>query len=206
MNYKLITAVLLAFCVSNLTLAQDLNYQGEQVVKTQDNISQIFAKPGGQLVKTGQINKYLTDYKKFNVSLNPLGLITGTYSLTGAIALHSSIVAQLDIGYYNPVVGFEASGLSFGASALFYLKKTFDGIFFDIGLDMSFLEKDGESSKVFGPFVSVGHTWIWDSGFNLGLSGGLQRNFLNKDTGSAVFDAFDKIRPRFSFRLGYAFN
>jgi hypothetical protein len=161
-----------------------------------------------QLVKIGEKNEYLYDYKKYNISVDPLGLIIGNYYISGSYAFHPNVAAKLDLGYSYEPWGVDLEGFGAIASVPFYFRKVYLGFYLEPGVAFYSVKgtKEKISATAFGPQMLVGYHWYWDSGLNLSLAGGVQRNFLSsKNKDNDTFDNYSKFRATGYFRAGWAF-
>lgn len=170
-----------------------------------ENISQV----NGQLVEIGNHNKYDYTYKRFNIGTNPLSMLMGTYGVQGSIALNSMVAIRGDITAYDE--GFTGgAGVDMTGSAAVYFKQMYQGLFLEPGLvlrnrkesdyyyDDSYNEHYTEESRTSLAFQTlIGYHWMWDSGLNVSVAGGLSR-----ELGS---DGNEEVEPAGYMRFGYAF-
>ena len=73
-----------------------------------ENRGQNLSHINGVPIEVGQHSKYYYDYKKFNIAVNPFGLIVDSYSVSASVALNSHLairaaytVASSDNSYRN---------------------------------------------------------------------------------------------------------
>lgn len=168
----------------------------------------------GHLVEVGDRNKFHHDFPRLNLSLNPFGILTGTYSVSGSYAITDNIAARGDLSYTESSDS-RGMGYEVGAGAQIFFKKMYNGLYLEPGLvrkheTFKIIDEVDWNYDVFGPQVLVGYSWFWDSGFNVQLAGGVGRNLMKsyRDRGDAV-DSGDNIAARTFgnayFRVGYAF-
>jgi len=158
----------------------------------------------GQLVKVGERNNYEYDFKRVNISTNPLGFIFGSYGAAISYAPTSIVAVRLDANYFAPP-SIGVKGLEVGIGAPIYFKKMYNGLFLEPGVTYRRVTDDDSdaSANVVGPSVSLGYHWYWDSGLNASMAFGAGRNFANNDD-----DAFSDLNDVFAtgyLRFGYAF-
>jgi hypothetical protein len=159
----------------------------------------------GQLVPVGEHNEYLEDYRRTNVSTNPVGLLIGFYGVSVSHGLTQNVAIRGDLNYMNPIDTddeiFEA-----GVGAPLYLRRTYQGPFVEPGFILRTSKgcEECETSTTFGPQVLVGWHRSWDSGFNIAAAVGAGRDlesdepeFEGDDDSSVFFNGY--------FRVGYAF-
>lgn len=171
-----------------------------------DNVSHINGTP----VPVGDRNQYLLDFKKTNISSNPIGWLVGFYGVSVEHALTQNLVVRADANFinYDHTSGFEG-----GLSLPLYLKRAYQGPFIEPGLVVRTLTHtcegcsyDGsgntDTHTLVGPEVMVGYHWTFDSGFNIAAALGVARNIDNNDPYAS---AEDQLEPVGYFRVGYAF-
>lgn len=157
----------------------------------------------GQLVKVGDRNRYDYEYKKFNVSTNPIGLMVGSYGVSLQYAASEHVALRGDLNFYAPPDS-DVRGFEVGVGAPIYFRKMYSGVFIEPGMIVRQMdyEMSSESNTQFGPQMLVGYHWYWDSGFNVAIAGGIGRNFNSSDD-DEYGDA--DILPAGYLRFGYAF-
>jgi hypothetical protein len=170
----------------------------------------------GQLVPVGDKNQYTYDFKKWNVSTNPLGFIWGSYGLSLSYGISQNIALRADVNYYSYSANLGTTkdtemtwkGFQAGIGAPIYLRRTYQGAFVEPGVVIEHGEsalgtEKATTTTVFGPQMLLGWHWSWDSGFNMAVALGAGRNFSadkNAD-GSSNNDVF----AAGYLRVGYAF-
>jgi hypothetical protein len=183
-----LTALLTGLLASQASLAR-----AEDVPK--DDVSDI----NGQLVPVGEHNEYRYSRPKYNVSINPLGIILGFYGVSGAYAVHPNVTVRADVNYYAPVDS-DTTGYELSVGTPIYFKRTWSGVFLEPGFvyrnfdDGDALDGDADGSVV-GPQILVGWHWYWDSGLNVSAAVGTGRDL--GDTDRTFGNAY--------LRFGYAF-
>ncbi len=173
------------------------------------NISHI----NGQLVPVGERTNYLLDFKKTNISTNPIGWMFGFYGVSVSQAVSQNIAIRADANYFNAsnTTGYEA-----GISAPIYFKRTYYGPFIEPGLIVRQLtSKDScydcygsetmssTTSTMAGPEVLFGYQMTFDSGLNVAAAFGAARNLAAKSSDSS--SSSSDVEPAGYFRVGYAF-
>ena len=144
----------------------------------------------GELVEVGERHRYEYKAPKFNISTNPFSILGGLYNVSASYGVSKIVAVKGDVSYDD-----DKGHTSAEVNALIFFKKRYSGLYLEPGV----LRRT--SDNVFGPQVLMGYQWIWDSGMNISLAGGLGRN-LNYDKSS------DNSREGFGngyFRVGYAF-
>ncbi len=147
----------------------------------------------GQLVEVGERNKYHYNAPKFNLDINPFGIMAGLYSASASFALGKIANIRGDVSYNE-----DDSTWEIALGSQIYFRKMYSGTFLEPGL----LRR--ESDNVFGPQVLLGYTWIWDSGMNVSLAAGVGRNLNDNDDNDDTYDSKDTFANGY-FRVGYAF-
>jgi hypothetical protein len=172
----------------------------EEEAKAADDVSTL----NGQLVPVGDVNRYRYSYKRHNVSTNPLGIILGSYGLSGSYALNERIALRGDINYYAPV-GSSTRGVELGIGAPIYFRKMYSGLFLEPGVIFRAVgaEYADEKNVVVGPHALVGYHWYWDSGLNVSAAVGVGRNWNTSSDKQRYGE--DEIFPSGYLRFGYAF-
>jgi hypothetical protein len=162
------------------------------------------SKIEGQLVPVGEHNRYEYEYKRVNLTTNPLGYIFGSYGASVGYAVHSNLALRVDANYFDPVDG-NVQGYEFGVGAPIYFRKVYSGLFLEPGFSTRFFESEtsSESARIYGPQVLIGWHWYWDSGLNAALAAGFGRNWT--ENGSDEFEDYNDIFPAGYLRFGYAF-
>ncbi|NRA68872.1 MAG: hypothetical protein HRU19_30595 [Pseudobacteriovorax sp.] len=150
----------------------------------------------GRLVEVGERNRYHYNAPKFNLDVNPFGLVAGTYSVGASYALGDIATVRGDVSYSE-----YTSSMEYSISSQLYFKKMYSGIYLEPGV----LRR--EIGNVLGPQVLLGYTWFWDSGLNISLAVGGGRN-LNDSEDDDFYEDDDETIDSFSngyLRVGYAF-
>lgn len=160
-----------------------------------------------QLVAVGDNNRYQHDYKKFNISTNPLGWVLGSYGVSGSYAVSKNVAVRGDVNYYAPPGDdLGISGMSMGIGAPIYFRKVYSGMFVEPGFQVSQVDCDSceSSNTVAGPNFQVGYHWYWDSGLNVAFALGAGRNWNSSD--DEHYDEYDdEVYATGYLRFGYAF-
>jgi len=157
-----------------------------------------------QPVKIGERNRYIEEYKLYNVSTNPLGYVFGSFGLSASYALNPRLAVRAGINLYSPP-NIDVDGVELTVSTPLYMKKMYDGLYLEPVLTFRSVTEDGtnENADVFGPGFSVGHQWMWDGGYNVSLAFGMGRNFANRD--DSVFSELNDFYFTGYLQFGYAF-
>lgn len=161
-----------------------------------DNVSHINGTP----VPVGERNDYLREFRRTNLSINPIGLMMGFYSISGSFAVSDNIAIRGDLS----VVDLDDDDDDFtevGIGAPIYLRRTYQGPFIEPGVIVREWA-DGDSTQ--GPQVLFGWHWTFESGLNASMALGAGRDF-NKDEDSDGYDDESEQFVNGYFRVGYAF-
>jgi hypothetical protein len=172
------------------------------------NVSHI----NGTVVPVGDRNNYLYNFKKTNISSNPIGWMFGIYGASLSYALSNNIAIRADANYVsiNSEQAYEV-----GVSFPIYFRRTYSGPFLEPGLIVRGSSNNNEdtyadctdcssSSNTFvGPEMMFGWHWMFDSGLNVSFALGVARNLQNNNNGYSS-DNMD-VQPAGYFRIGYAF-
>jgi hypothetical protein len=165
----------------------------------------------GQLVPVGDKNQYTVDFKRWNVSTNPLGLVFGDYGLSISYGVSQNVALRADVNYYNSIGNgkdeLHQEGYELGLGAPIYLRRTYQGFFVEPGVIVrkTTTTFEGEKADIteLGPQVLLGWHWTWDSGFNVAFALGAGRNFSSdKD---AEGNEHNEVFGNAYLRVGYAF-
>jgi|HubBroStandDraft_6_1064221.scaffolds.fasta_scaffold46316_3 hypothetical protein len=176
------------------------------------NVSHINGVP----VPVGERNRYLYDFKKTNIQVNPIGPFLGYYEAAVSHALSPNIAFSVELALTN-LDNSNETDLQIAASLPIYFKRTFDGPFLEPGIVIrnENVADDGDCSlctETSSTFVQiemmVGWTWMFDSGLNMSAAIGLAKrvgNSNNNNDGEYDDDDDDNLSPAGYFRVGYAF-
>jgi hypothetical protein len=175
----------------------------------------------GQLVPVGEKNSYLYEFKRTNISADPIGWIMGFYGVSGSYAIDDHVAIRGELDYISPPTdpGESSTQVVEGDIGVpIYLRRTYQGAFIEPGLVVrqtttnyggSQIEAgtgtvpSGDSSSIteYGPQVLFGWHWTWESGLNVSAAVGVGRNLAY----AAGTDNDSRYIPNGYFRVGYAF-
>ncbi len=174
------------------------------------NVSHINGVP----VPVGERNRYLYDYKKTNLQVNPIGPFFGYYEAAVSHALSSNVALSVEVALMNQDNSNETD-LQVAASLPIYFKHTFDGPFLEPGVVIrnENVADDGDCSlctQTSSTFVQiemmVGWTWMFDSGLNMSAAIGVAKRVGSNNNPDEYDDDGDSnVSPAGYFRVGYAF-
>jgi hypothetical protein len=147
------------------------------------------------------------------LSTNPLGMIFGIFNLEYQKGIGEKDAIGISGMYWKPPA-IDLSIIGASISYNIYFKSTFHGFFIkpsiSIGfaswkyttLDMNtFMPTTADKTAMdFGLGAIAGYRWLWDSGFSIGLGGGMTYTF-----GSFEGIDFGGVSPALLFDLGWAF-
>jgi hypothetical protein len=174
------------------------------------NVSHI----NGTVVPVGEQNNYLYQFKKTNISSNPIGWMFGVYGVSVSYAVSNNVAIRGDANFIS-MNGEKAYEL--GVSFPIYFRRTYSGPFLEPGVIVRGFEHDysdygadcydcsSSSTDTFvGPEMMFGWQWMFDSGLNVAAAVGVARNLQN--TSSDGYSSSDMdVQPAGYFRIGYAF-
>lgn len=155
----------------------------------------------GEPVKVGEHNEYYYDFKRWNVSANPLGWIVGIYGVSVSYGFHDNVAFRADANLFD-FPDSESRGTELGVGLPIYLRRTYQGPFLEPGVIVRSFENefDDDVDTTLGPQVLVGWHWTWDSGFNLALAAGAGRNISgDKELGDGEIFANGYLRFGYNF-------
>jgi hypothetical protein len=176
------------------------------------NVSNI----NGQLVPVGEKNNYLYEFKRTNISANPVGWIMGLYGVSASYALDDHLAIRGELDYWSPPDSNGQTMTEGDLSLPIYFRRTYQGAFIEPGVvvrqtqDPNYYSYDSttgteytttRTTSQFGPQVLVGWHWTWESGLNVAVAVGVGRN-LNHDQNDYSSDPYI---PNGYMRFGYAF-
>jgi hypothetical protein len=146
------------------------------------------------------------------ITINPLGLVIGWIGLD----YEKSIGPKTSIGilpYFWSPHGIDITIVGGGVAANFYSKSTFQGWFIRPSVDVMYaswkfttydiyLNSISNNSHIvtFGVGAIAGYRWLFQSGFSIGLGGG-----ITWTGGSYTGISFGGVGPSLLFDLGWAF-
>jgi hypothetical protein len=164
-------------------------------------LSQINGVP----VKVGEHHDYYYEFRRWNISTNPVGWMVGLYGLSGSYGLTNHVAVRADANYFDPPDGGDQTGIELGLGAPIYFRRTYDGVFLEPGVIYRRTSSDDLDLSVdtVGPQMLVGWQWMWDGGLNVAVAAGVGRNFTNND--GDEFDDESEVFANGYLRFGYAF-
>ena len=171
-------------------VSADVPESASETVKTK------FSHINGMPIKVGEHKDYYYDYKKFNVSVNPLGPIFGFYSVSGSMALSRHMALRGEFASIEPRWSSIALQ-TFEIGAPFYFKQMYSGFFLEPGIIVATSDDD---ESVTGVQIIVGWHWNWDSGYNVMAGFGAIR-VIEDDGGFS-----NEPAPTVLFKVGYNFE
>jgi hypothetical protein len=168
----------------------------------------------GMPVPVGDHNQYFYGYPRFNVGVNPIGLMLGAYGISGSYAITDHFVLRGELDYYDFADDYsDTTGIEFDVGVPIYFRRAYQGIFVEPGFMYRRMESDGYdpvsgndariATTEMGPQVLLGYHWTWDSGFNVAIAAGVGRD-LQSDEGEYEDDEADIFANGY-LRVGYAF-
>jgi hypothetical protein len=162
----------------------------------------VVSQIAGQLIPIGEHNEYLYEFRRTNLSADPLGLIIGVYGASISYGFTDNLAVRADANLFD----MEGKhGTQFGVGLPIYLRRTYQGPFLEPGFIVrTFGDGDGGVENTFGPQMLFGWHWMWDSGLNLAFALGAGRNWATRDSDTVGFDD-EKVFPSGYLRFGYAF-
>jgi hypothetical protein len=132
----------------------------------------------GQLVKVGEMNEYVHAYRRTIISTNPIGLILGYYGLAVSRGLTANVALRGDLTF---ITADAQRGVQVDVGLPVYLRRTFQGPFFEPGFMVRHVDVGIRTEATVGPQVLVGWHWSWDSGLSVAGAVGVGR-LLNESS------------------------
>jgi hypothetical protein len=147
------------------------------------------------------------------LSTNPLGIIFGIFNLEYQKGIGDKNAIGISAVYWKPPL-IDISIMSGTISYNIYTKSTFHGFFVKPAVTLGYaswkwttidpttlaLTEEKKSAVNFGLGADVGYRWLWNSGFSIGLGGGIKYTL-----GSYEGIDFGGVGPSLLFDLGWAF-
>ena len=202
MRHFLLASLLLATAAS--TAAAQPSATGAPAPTTHDwsDVSHI----NGQLVPVGEANSYVKDFRRTNISSNPIGWMVGFYGVSVSHAITDHIAIRGDVNYIRPV-DTDLEMTEFGIGAPIYLRRAYQGAFLEPGVIVRHSSEGSgdyhDRETTVGPQALFGWHWTWDSGFNVAVAAGLGRDLGGDDEGE--YETDQDVFFNGYFRVGYAF-
>ena len=126
---------------------------------------------------------------RINFRINPLGPVADTASGGLDLGLTENLSLGVDAGYSydtSKILGVSGKAYSGGLRLSYYVDSMNDDSFISsVGLNKTTVELDldeQDAIEVYTGDLKAGYRWLWDSGFNVQLSGGFaQAKLSNPD-------------------------
>ncbi|MBV8758074.1 MAG: hypothetical protein JO257_12380 [Deltaproteobacteria bacterium] len=174
------------------------------------NVSHINGTP----VPVGERNRYLYQFRKNEITVNPFGPFWGYYDLAAAHAVSQNIAVQGSISAWDYDNSYH-TGYQLTASLPIYLRRTFSGPFLEPGViiresnyndnycyDGSYNSGcGGTTHRWAGPEMLFGWQSTFDSGLTVKFAFGVAKHMATNDGMSSS----DDTDVNGYFRVGYAF-
>jgi hypothetical protein len=201
---KIAVSALALVSAATLTTVAHADSQSEATAAQRGELSQINGTP----VPVGDHNQYFYGHARVNLSVDPIGLMAGEYNLAGSYALSDHVVLRGEVMYWDKIDS-DSSIYEIDAGLPIYFRRAFQGAFLEPGFMVRGYRDagyDGETltSKEQGPQVLLGYHWMWDSGLNVAIAGGLGRNLGGDDNDVDGGDG-DELFFNGYLKVGYAF-
>ncbi|MEL6543223.1 MAG: hypothetical protein AAFQ82_01275 [Myxococcota bacterium] len=151
-------------------------------------------------VRYGDQHLYSSEYRPWNLSINPVGWVFGSYGASLSYAVGTNVALRGDINWYNPIDGEdEVQGAELGVGVPIYFRKVYSGAFIEPGAIARTSRglNDDDLSEI-GPQILFGWHWSWDSGLNVAAALGAGRNFSSDEDAPELFG-------NGYLRVGYSF-
>lgn len=176
------------------------------------NVSHINGTP----VPVGERNRYLYNFRKNEITVNPFGPFWGYYDISAAHAVSQNIAVQGSVSGWSTDNNYK-TGYQLTASLPIYLKRTFSGPFLEPGIvvresntndDYCYQSSTGADSSCtnthrwVGPEMLFGWQSTFDSGLTVQWAFGVAKHMATNDGSMSSSDDTDFNGY---FRVGYAF-
>lgn len=149
--------------------------------------------------------------KANNFTVNPLGAVLGGLNLTYTRALGDTFSIGFLLQVTVPLL-MPATGIGGGIELFLWPRRPNNGFFVGPVVGVSRTFPTDESKYVGATALTIGALlgwrWIWDSGLNLGLGGGIAYGVALGDScpsGRSCTTIGDGVMPKLIFDIGYAF-
>jgi len=163
----------------------------------------------GTPVPVGERNRYLYNYRRTNVTVNPFGVFFGYYDVGVAHGMSQNAAIAASISGFGQELnaGYQAT-----ASVPIYFRRTFSGPYLEPGFILRDIEEhiavdcvnaacpQNDSNRWFGIEMLFGWQWMFDSGLNVQLAFGVARHLATNQMNES-----DGADANGYFRVGYAF-
>lgn len=116
--------------------------------------------------------------KTINLQIAPFGFVTGDSTVTVSFALGGHVTAGLGFDYMAPILP-PTHQIGAGLDLLFWFKRSHTGWFLGPYAHIAYSMRSDTTLPVTSMHVGAmfGWRWLWQSGFNLGVGGGLGYKF-----------------------------
>ena len=192
--------VILAIVPALLTTSYSIA-QSPQTQTDSSNVSTL----QGLVVPVGEKNKYLYDYKVWNIWTNPFGFFYGSFPIGISYSINQNVKLNAEPqGLYTYLSDDPVRGLGITLSGSIFFKKVYDGFYLEPGYRFLWLDQaNTNNSGIVNALQLIGGWgWVWDSGFNINLGLGLGYYFGKEFTDN---ESFDGVAPAGNLQFGYTF-
>ena len=161
--------------------------------------------PGAAQTVAAQSEEEGSDRPRFNITLNPAGILLGGASLQASVALGSLITLAGSVSYQAPIL-FKHHAVGGRIDMQFW---PFFGPYFKVGHVTPSGDANILPTTAGYAGASIGWRWLWDSGFNMAIGGDIGYGFeiaSSKCPSSARCSMQgDGLKLGIIFDVGYAF-
>lgn len=144
-----------------------------------------------------------SDGKNYNVMVNPLGLLIGSMNAS----INAGVAERITLGVGGSFFNLNSvTGAGAHVRANFYLSgpRLADGWYVSPLVEYYSLYGGGSSLNSFGTSLLFGYHWIYDSGFNIMLGGGVKYSSIGASLGGYDISVLSGTHGTFEFNIGYA--
>jgi hypothetical protein len=144
--------------------------------------------------------------KSSNIRVNPLGLMFGVANATWDIGAAERFTIGPSAAFTTRTSnGVTATGYGFGVDTNFFLghDRFTDSWIFSPFIGYAHASSSNGSASGSSLGANIQYGWFYDSGFNIGLGGGIQ--YISIDYSSLGLGTASGLLPSITFTLGYAF-
>lgn len=141
-----------------------------------------------------------------NIRVNPVGLLFGVANATWDIGTSDRVTVGPSAAFTTRSAnGVTATGFALGVETNFFLgnDRFTDSWIFSPSAGFASASGNGQSASGMAVGANLQYGWFYDSGFNIGLGGGIQ--YVSIDYSDLGLGTVSGLLPSITFTMGYAF-